>query len=254
MIMSLEPVSLQDIRRQQPVLTTDRRQHYQSFQERSAPEMSRGLFCKPWLYCPPNSRLMGQVLGGLNNRAVFLDRDGTLVEDVGYLTDPSQLKLLSGSIEGLRLLQDHFLIVMVTNQSAIARGLLDVHGLQQIHEELAENLQRHNISLDAIYVCPHHPDGCVSPYNVECYCRKPQPGMLIRAKGDFQIQLSRSYMVGDQDYDVIAGQRAGVAATVLVGSNKHAARAASDIAPTHTTEDLHQAANSILNHALNYHQ
>jgi D-glycero-D-manno-heptose 1,7-bisphosphate phosphatase len=214
----------------------------------------RDLICQPWLYCSPSSRLTGSALGNFSGGAVFLDRDGTLVEDVGYLTDISQLQLRPGSLEGLRLLQDYFPIVMVTNQSAIARGLLDANGLQEIHRELVARLQRQGVILDAIYVCPHHPDGCVSPYQVECYCRKPQPGMLIQAMKDFQIQLSRSYMIGNKDNDVAAGQRAGVAATVLIASSSHEVKMTSDMAPTYTSENLHQAAHFIVNHAVNTHR
>lgn len=214
----------------------------------------RDLICQPWLYCPPKSRLVISTSESFHGRAVFLDRDGTLVEDVGYLTDISQLQLRPGSLEGLRLLQDFFPIVMVTNQSAIARGLLDTAGLQEIHQELVRHLQRYGIFLDAIYVCPHHPEGSVSPYQVECYCRKPQPGMLIQAMKDFQIQLSLSYMIGNKGYDIVAGQRAGVAATVLITSSKNGTKIASDLMPTYTTENLHQAASYILNHAVTNHR
>jgi D-glycero-D-manno-heptose 1,7-bisphosphate phosphatase len=219
-----------------------------SQQKHFGPEAPGNPIRHPWLHCPPKSRLTSQTPRNLNGRAVFLDRDGTLVEDVGYLTDPSQLKLLPGSIEGLQLLQDHFLIVVVTNQSAIARGLLDADGLLRIHQKLIVFLQHHSVSLDAIYVCPHHPEEGVSPYRVKCYCRKPQPGMLIQAQADFQIRLNRSYLVGDQGCDILAGQRAGVAATVLIASNQNDATLTSEVVPAYETDDLYQAAHFILDH------
>lgn len=209
---------------------------------------SHDLICRPWFYRPPQSRLAALDTKDVVRRAVFLDRDGTLVEDVGYLLDPSELKLLPSSIEGIRLLQNQFLIVLVTNQSAIARGLLDQDELLRIHAELAALLQNHGAFLDAVYICPHHPEDGTLPYRVECYCRKPQPGMLIQARDDFQVQLGASFMVGNKGYDVVAGQRAGVAATVLIKSSETDVTLTPDAMPTYVADDLYNAARLILAH------
>jgi D-glycero-D-manno-heptose 1,7-bisphosphate phosphatase len=198
--------------------------------------------CGPQLYCPQQSRLIAPIAKNPIRRAVFLDRDGTVVEDVGYLTDPSQLKLLPGTIDGIRLLQDQFLIVIVTNQSAVARGLLDEEGLLSIHQELATALYSHGTFLDAIYACPHHPD------RVHCHCRKPQPGLILQARDDFDIQLGLSFMIGDKSSDILAGQRAGVAATVLIASRRTDSGLPPDIRPTYVASNLFEAAQLILDH------
>jgi hypothetical protein len=106
-------------------------------QEHAKPMASRTpKLCRPLFYCPPQSRLAVPVAGNPTRRAAFLDRDGTVVEDVGYLAAPSQLKLLPGAVDGIRLLQEEFLVVVITNQSAVARGLLGEEGLVQIHQAL----------------------------------------------------------------------------------------------------------------------
>ncbi len=174
-------------------------------------------------------------------RAVFLDRDGTVVKDVGYLTAPSELKLLPGAVKGIRLLQSEFLMVIVTNQSAVARGLLDEKGLWAIHQALAEILCGYGARLDAIFACPHLPEA-------GCRCRKPQPGLLLQASADLCIAPERSFMIGDKGADILAGQRAGVAATVLVRSSQTTASLTPDIAPTYKAENLYDAARLILDH------
>jgi histidinol-phosphate phosphatase family protein len=176
-----------------------------------------------------------------HHRAVFLDRDGTIVQDVGYLTHPSQLELLSGAVEGIRLLQEQFLIVVVSNQSPIARGLLSVDTLHVIHQSLVTTLQSQRALLDAIYACPHRPeDGCS--------CRKPEPGMLVQASRDLGIDLSSSYMVGDKGSDILAGQRVGVAATVLIPSHQTESPLDPTITPAFVADDLCKASKFILNH------
>jgi len=122
------------------------------------------------LYLPPQSRLGMATAVDSIRRAVFLDRDGAIVEEINYLTDPSDLTLLPGSVEGIRVLQEQFLIVIVTNQSAVARGWLSREKLLQIHQALDSMLEQHGALLDAILTCPHHPDD-------RCTCRKPAPGM-----------------------------------------------------------------------------
>lgn len=147
----------------------------------------------------------------MTHRAVFLDRDRTIIEDPGYISDPSVVKLLPGAdlaIKGLR--QGGYLAVVVTNQSAIARGLLTEEMLERIHGEMRRQLAASvGAHVDAIYYCPFHPEGTVEPYAVDSQDRKPQPGMLLRAAKDLDIDLGASWMVGDSPRDVEAGQRAG---------------------------------------------
>lgn len=143
-------------------------------------------------------------------KAVFLDRDGTLCADKVYLSDPQGLEPLPGVFPALEALQrGGFRLVVVTNQSGVARGLIPPDSLEAVHRELRRAFDDRGIRLEAVYFCPHLPGGAVAEYDRECDCRKPAPGLLLRAAADLGIDLRRSFMVGDQGHDVEAGQRAG---------------------------------------------
>ena len=146
----------------------------------------------------------------MGNRCVFLDRDNTLIKDPGYLTDPEAVRLLPGVDLALKsLAQAGYKLVVVTNQSAIARGLLTEEGLERVHGALRSQLAERGVELDAIYYCPYHPEGTVEQYARESQDRKTRPGMLLRAAAELDIELTRSWMVGDSARDIEAGQRAG---------------------------------------------
>ena len=147
--------------------------------------------------------------------AVFLDRDGVLVEDVHYLRRPEDLRLLDGAAEALRLLRARFALVVVTNQSGIARGLFDEAALLAIHARLVGALAAEGAWLDAIYACPHLPEGEVAAFARACACRKPRPGLLLDAAEAHGLSLSNSWMIGDSARDVEAGRRAGARALLL---------------------------------------
>ena len=147
-------------------------------------------------------------------KCVFLDRDGTLNKYVGFLRDIDQLELLPGAAEAARRINaSGYLAIVVTNQPVIARGEATVPQLREIHNKLETLLGREGAYLDAIYYCPHHPhkgyEGEVPELKFDCDCRKPKPGMLLKAAEDFHIDLSASYMVGDGDNDVQCGLNAG---------------------------------------------
>ncbi len=144
------------------------------------------------------------------NKAVFVDRDNTLIEDPGYISDPSLVRLLPGVELAIKSLsQQGFKVVVVTNQSGVARGLLTEEALGQIHQELRRQLGDHGANLDGIYFCPFHPEGTVEKYTCDSELRKPKPGMLLAAAKDLDIDLAASWMVGDSPRDIEAGQRAG---------------------------------------------
>jgi D-glycero-D-manno-heptose 1,7-bisphosphate phosphatase len=152
----------------------------------------------------------------VRGRAVFLDRDGTLVQPRHYPARPAELQLYRGIGVELRRLQGAgFQLIVITNQSGIARSLFTERDLELMHEHLNRELARKGVRLNAIYHCPHHPDGTIPELAVRCACRKPEAGMLLRAAADLDIDCSRSWLVGDILDDVQAGRRAGCR-TVLV--------------------------------------
>jgi D-glycero-D-manno-heptose 1,7-bisphosphate phosphatase len=144
------------------------------------------------------------------NRAVFLDRDGTVNEEVGYLRDLANLRLIPGAGAAIKRINDAgLLVVLVTNQSGIARGYFSESMLQDIHDRLKQMLQHEGARIDAIYYCPHHPTAGNSHYTRECDCRKPGTGLIDQASRDLDIDVEQSYVVGDKWSDVELGQRAG---------------------------------------------
>lgn len=152
----------------------------------------------------------------MKDRAVFLDRDGTLVHARHYPSRPDHLVLYEGIADALRSLQSAgFRLVVVTNQSGIARGYFTEHDLDAMHTHLRRQLATAGVRLDGIYHCPHHVNGTIARLAVDCDCRKPQPGMLRRAAADLRLDLDRSWLVGDILDDVEAGRRAGCR-TILV--------------------------------------
>ena len=148
--------------------------------------------------------------------AVFLDRDGVLNEQMGYINHESRFVLLPGVAEAIRRLNRAGLVVVVaTNQSGLARGYFPESLLETVHEQLRRELAQAGAHLDGLYVCPHLPEAKVAAYRLDCDCRKPKPGLLMRAAADLGLDLSRSYMVGDRYQDIRCGLAAG-AKTVLV--------------------------------------
>lgn len=148
--------------------------------------------------------------------AVFLDRDGTVIEDVHYLARPEQVRLIPGAAEAIRHVnRTGTPVVVVTNQAGVAKGLYTEADIRDVHDYLTELLAAHGARIDAYYHCPHHPDHGDEPYRRECECRKPLAGMLRRAADEHDLDLSRSWMVGDRLSDAQAGAAAGCR-TVLV--------------------------------------
>jgi len=144
-------------------------------------------------------------------KAIFLDRDGVLNKEVDHLSDPKDFEFINGSIEALKLLkQKNFLLIVITNQAGIARGLFTEETLKKIHDKMIKILKQNNLRLDDIYYCPHHPE-----FTGPCDCRKPKPGMILKAKLKHNIDLTNSFMVGDTLNDIQTG-RAVDCKTVLL--------------------------------------
>ena len=147
---------------------------------------------------------------GAGRPAVFLDRDGTLIEDVGYPRDPETVRLLEGAVEALAALRRAgYALVVVSNQSGIGRGIVKQEQAEAVHERFVEELRAHGVELDDVRYCPHTPEDA-------CDCRKPAAGLLLASADELGIDLARSFMVGDNPTDVDAGRAAGCR-TVLLG-------------------------------------
>lgn len=148
--------------------------------------------------------------------AIFLDRDGTLNVDVGYLNRLDRLELFPWTTDALRLLKRAgFRLVVVTNQSGIAQGLIAPEFVGEAHAEMQRRLRAGGAEVDAFYACPHHPRGSVQPFAVECRCRKPAPGMAEQAIADLQIDPARSWVVGDKWIDVQLARAIGAKAVLV---------------------------------------
>ena len=185
------------------------------------------------------------------NKAVFLDRDGTVNVEVGYLSDLRQLQLLPGAGAAIKRLNAAGLkVVLVTNQSGVARGYFPESFVHETHELLTRMLDSEGARLDGIYYCPHHPKSGSSHYTKECDCRKPATGLLIRAAADLDLDLKQSFMVGDKWSDVELGHRAGCRSILVMSGHAHDepgnARSSHSKDPDFVAHDLTEAAEWIL--------
>jgi D-glycero-D-manno-heptose 1,7-bisphosphate phosphatase len=175
--------------------------------------------------------------------AVFLDKDGTLVENIPYNADPDLTRLVPGAVGGLRALRNAgYRLFVVSNQSGVARGLFSIDALEDLQRRLRDLLGDAGISLDGLYFCPHHPDGSVAEYAIECSCRKPAEGLLLRAARDHDIDLRRSWMIGDILDDVEAGRRAGCRTVLIDSDNETEWVLSRDRMPDHVVRDVGEAA------------
>ncbi|WP_407431270.1 D-glycero-alpha-D-manno-heptose-1,7-bisphosphate 7-phosphatase [Arcticibacter sp.] len=157
----------------------------------------------------------------MRSKAVFMDKDGTLIVDVPFNVNPDLIRLQAHAIEGLkRIKQLDYELIVITNQSGVAHGYFEESELRQVEEKLRELLAEHDLSLDAFYYCPHHPEGSVGRYAIDCGSRKPQPGMILKAAEDRNIDLNESWMIGDILHDIEAGNRAGCRTILIDNGNE----------------------------------
>lgn len=180
-------------------------------------------------------------------KAVFLDKDGTLIPNIPYNVETGLISLSDGVVEGLQLLQSYgYLLVVVSNQSGIARGYFTDEHLDEVRATLNALCMKLGIYLDGFYYCPHHPEGTVDGYNHLCDCRKPEPGMLLQASEQMNIDLSRSWMIGDILHDVEAGNRAGCKTVLINNGNETEWIPGSHRVPEYFAKDLADAAKYIV--------
>ncbi len=169
------------------------------------------------------------------NKAIFLDRDGVINEEVSYLSNPDDFRFIEGSIKALKILKRlGYLLIVVTNQAGIARGYFTEEKLQEIHKKMITALEVNKVSLDDIYYCPHHPN-----FTGACECRKPQPGMIIKAVKKYEISLDQSYMVGDTLRDIETGYNAKCKTVLLLtGYGREELKKLNEIKPDLICENL----------------
>ena len=184
--------------------------------------------------------------------AVFIDRDGTISEEVGYVNHPTRFRLYPYSGDAIKNLNDNnWLAIVVTNQAGVARGYFSEDVILSVHDQLKRQLATQNARLDAIYYCAHHPSVGEPPYRVDCDCRKPKAGLINRATTDFEIDLSNSWMVGDRYSDLELANNAGLrSAFVLSGYGRgewEFQRRRWKLQPNLVCENLLEAVQSILN-------
>ena len=183
--------------------------------------------------------------------AVFIDRDGTISEEVGYVNHPARFRVFPYSAEAIRKLNDNnWLAILVTNQAGVARGYFSEDVITTVHDQLNKQLATQNARLDAIYYCAHHPTVGEPPYRLDCDCRKPKAGLINQATTDFEIDLKSSWMVGDRYSDIELARNAGLrSAFVLSGYGRgewEYQRSAWKLEPDLVCEDLLEAIQSIL--------
>jgi D-glycero-D-manno-heptose 1,7-bisphosphate phosphatase len=185
------------------------------------------------------------------NIAVFMDRDGTINEETGYLKDPCDLNILPRALDAIRLINENQIkAVVITNQSGVARGYFTEEMVEKIHVRLRELLVENGVCLDGIYYCPHHPEFGTSEYRKKCNCRKPAPGMLNMASAELEIDLSHSYVIGDKLTDIEPAYKVGAKGIlVLTGYGKEQMESLNERSkrqPHYIARDILEAVNWIL--------
>ena len=187
-------------------------------------------------------------MSGMNKKtgAVFLDRDGTINEEVAYLDSLEKLKIFPAAFDAVRMINEAGMkVVVVTNQSGVARGFFDETFVETVHEHMRATFEKSGAFIDRFYYCPHHPTEGIGRYRMFCGCRKPEPGMLLQASDDLDIDLTASYMVGDTAKDMEVANRCG-ARGILVKTGYGKEVAPVEIRAAYIAEDILHAARWIL--------
>lgn len=180
-------------------------------------------------------------------KAVFLDRDGTINKEVNYLNHPDQIELISGAAEGIKLLNENgFTVVVITNQSGVARGIIEEKKIPLIKERLCRLLEERGAKIDGYYYCPHYPDGKIEKYAVKCDCRKPEPGLVWKAVGDLDIEIKGSYVVGDKTCDIALGNNIGAVSIMVKTGYGESEAEYYESSPDYTVDNLLAAAQWII--------
>ncbi|MHC4186996.1 MAG: D-glycero-alpha-D-manno-heptose-1,7-bisphosphate 7-phosphatase [Planctomycetota bacterium] len=185
----------------------------------------------------------------MTDRAIFLDRDDTLIEDPGYISDPDQVVLLNGVSEALSQFRSMgYKLVVTSNQSGVARGIVTEEVLGNIHERLEQLLAEQGAYLDKIFYCPYHPDGVIKKYSKESDLRKPNPGMLLKAAKEMDVDLSESWVIGDSERDIKAGLRAGCRTILIEPPSENVGLRDNEIKSDFKAVNMREAVNIVKKH------
>lgn len=185
-------------------------------------------------------------------KAIFIDKDGTLIPDIPYNIDPDLISIEEDTIKGIRLLRDKgYLLIVITNQSGIAKGFFTEDQLDKVWNRISGLLEKYYLSIDAFYYCPHEPNGSIRQYAITCNCRKPLPGMILQAARDFNIDLDSSWMIGDILNDVEAGNKAGCRTILINNGNETEWIMNKSRMPVGMADNILEAARFILQHEKN---
>lgn len=183
------------------------------------------------------------------NKAIFIDKDGTLIPDIPYNVNPDLITIEDEVIQGLQLLKEEgYVLIVISNQSGVARGYFTIESLKDVERRITALLTPHQIKIAGFYFCPHHPNGNIEAYAKECDCRKPKPGMILKACEEHNIDTSKSWMIGDILNDVEAGNRAGCKTVLVDNGNETEWEAGEYRTPTYLAMTFSKAAQFIIEH------
>ncbi len=153
------------------------------------------------------------------NKAIFLDRDGTINKEINYLYRPEDFMFINGTVEAIRIFHElGYIVIVITNQAGVAKGYYTENDIMILHNYIDKLLANSDTYIDKYYYCPHHIDGIINTYKIKCDCRKPSTGMIDKAVADYNINLKNSIIIGDKEIDIEVGKKAGISKCVLVRS------------------------------------
>ncbi|MDI6738497.1 MAG: HAD family hydrolase [Nanoarchaeota archaeon] len=182
---------------------------------------------------------------GNTKKAAFLDRDGVIIEEIKFITEPDKVKLLDNAAKAISRLNKEYKVFIITNQPAVGRGMCTEEQAKKVNDKVLELLNEQGARIDATYMCFHHPIHGIGNYKVECDCRKPKPGMILKAAEEHDINLKQSFTIGDKTGDIKSGFLAGTK-TILVQTGYGGDDGFKDATPDYIAKDLYEAAEIML--------
>lgn len=182
----------------------------------------------------------------IKNAAIFLDRDGVIIEDVDHISKQEQVKMIGKSAEAIAMLNGKYKVIIISNQAAVGRGMCTENDAHLVNNKVLELLAENKARIDSTYMCFHHPEKGVGDYKQDCSCRKPKPGMILQAASEFNIDIKNSYLIGDKTSDIKAGNSAGLNTILVKTGCAGKDGLCHDAVPSNVAEDLYSAAQIIL--------